>query len=122
MIDSAPQRIFGSNRKLRNAVLSAGAFRYRAAKMMREQLVSIANSKDWYSGGENGGIDIWTARLQDAGWTARDDDAFPSPEISRWRFTWYHVGIDAKLTHAPRDQVSVLAARIKDRNLRRSYS
>ncbi len=62
-------------RESRKSVLAFVAFADAAAQHVRHELLAIADAEHGATGGENGRIDLRTARFVDAVGTAGDDDA-----------------------------------------------
>lgn len=86
--------------------------------MVRQQLVTVADSKYRNARRQNIRVDIRAALLQDTGRAAGDDDALARPQRFQRRIARLDIGINAKLADTPGDQMRVLAARIQYGNLR----
>src|SRR5690349_4825352 len=87
--------------------------------MMRQELMPIANPEHRYACCKNRRIDIGASRLVDAAWAARDNQAAPACQTLNRRFTGLYVGKHAQFSHFSCDEMRVLSACIKDRDLRR---
>ena len=89
-----------------------------AAERSHHGLLAIANAEHRHAGGEHGLRRLRRARLMHAGRAARQDDgARRACGKRRFRLVVRHdFRIDARLAHAPRDQLRHLAAEIDDQH------
>ena len=90
-----------------------------AAEGRHHGLLAIADAEHRHAGVENGLRRLRRARLMHAGRAARQDDGLGQAGCKR-RFglvEGHDLRIDARLAHAPRDQLGVLRAEIDDQHL-----
>ena len=63
-------------------------------------------------------IDGGAAGIVDAGGAAGNDDAFAARQLGGGSFAGSDFGVDAQIAHLSGDQMAVLSAGVKNRNLR----
>src|SRR5215213_5218186 len=89
-----------------------------AVESVRDQLHAVADAK--YRGvfAQNPGGQRGGSLIVDTCRATGEDDAFrlQARDLLPTRIPWQEDAVDARLTHAPRDQLAVLAAKIEHNN------
>ena len=101
------------------AVLAALTELDLAAEMMRHQLHPVTNSKDRNPEKKNRRIELRRALVVNAGWSAREHDAFRFQlrDLIRRDIEANDLGINLALADAARDDLRVLRTEIENKNL-----
>jgi hypothetical protein len=79
--------------------------------------VAVTDPENRDLGGGQSRIDIGAIRFVDAGRTTGDDDPLAGSQLEARSVAWLNIGIDAKFPDPSRDEMGILAARIKDGDL-----
>ena len=103
MLDTIPQPIVASDRKMRDAVFPADAFLDFAPEVMSEELVAVADTENGRAAVEDSGIDVGDTSLINAPRAAGNDDAFTRAKLRCRGTAGLNVRVDTQLTNAPSD-------------------
>lgn len=95
-----------------DAVFAALAFLDMSTKVLREQLMAVTDAQYRHAGLQQSRIDIRAAGQQYAAGAAGNNDSLTFSQHTGWRVAGLHIGINAKLPHATRYKVRILAASI----------